>query len=267
MKNMKKRLYIASISENAAELAGEYGTGLEMDHYCTAENMEAPLFERVHKEALEDIRTASSGRNEGGQGGLPLLFHAPFNELYPAAIDPKIKEVAYRRYEQAYHLAAETYGAGKMIVHSGYMPHVYYKVWHCEKSVEFWQNYMKDKPTDFTICIENVLEDEPYMMAEIAERLGQKNIGLCLDTGHANCMSDIPVAEWVRIMGPYITHVHLHNNDGRSDEHNRLDCGTLNMAEILESIERWCADTTTVTIESLNGRESLRWLEKEGYFR
>lgn len=255
---MKDRLYIASISQDAPGLAKEYGIGLELDHYCTAVNMEPPLFETVKEQARQDIEQA---------GNPKLLFHAPFNELCPAAIDPRIREIAFERYEQSYRLAEEFYHVDKMVVHSGYVPRIYYKEWHHEKSLEFWKSYMEDKPDSFTLCIENVLEDEPYMLAQIAEELAQSNIRLCLDLGHANCVGNTPLQEWIRVMGPYVGHLHIHNNNGEHDYHEPLDKGTIHMAQALEQIDQYCAKEATITIESLDGRASLAWLEKEGYLK
>lgn len=264
---MRERLYIASVSQDAARLAAEYGIGLELDHYCTAENMDGPMAEQVHQQVLTEIDQAARERRGEREEQLPLIFHAPFNELHPAAIDPKIKAIAYQRYQQAYCLAKERYQIHKMIVHSGYMPYVYYKVWHQEKSVEFWERYMEDKPENFTICIENVLEDEPNMMVEIVEKLQRPNVKLCLDLGHANCMSRLPAEEWIRVMGPRIGHLHIHNNDGTHDQHNALSKGTLDMERILEDIDRYCEKTATITIESLDGRASLQWLKQQGYLK
>ncbi len=264
---MRKRLYIASVSQDAALLAAEYGIGLELDHYCTAENMDGPMAEQVHQQVQAEMDQAAGERRLTGEKQLPLIFHAPFNELHPAAIDPKVKAVAHERYQQAYDLAKEHYQIHKMIVHSGYMPYVYYKVWHHEKSVEFWKQYMEDKSEDFTICLENVLEDEPYMLAKIAEEVAHPNVKLCLDLGHANCMSSLPAEEWLRIMGPYIGHLHIHNNDGTHDQHNALPEGTLDMAKVLEDMDRYCEKTATITIESLDGRASLEWLDRQGYLK
>lgn len=255
---MKEKLYIASISQDAAKLAAQYGIGLELDHYCTAENMDAHKFEETDRQVKEDIAKAHAGR---------MTFHAPFNELHPAAIDYKIRDIAYERYERAYQLARSQYGLNKMIVHSGYMPHVYYKVWHHERSLEFWTKYMSDKPKDFKICVENVLEDEPYMMAKLAEELNQPNVKLCLDIGHANCISSVPIEEWIRVMGPYTAHLHIHNNNGDHDYHNALPDGTIDMAAALENIDKYCRKDATITIESLDGRKSLEWLDKGGYLK
>lgn len=255
---MKDRLYIASVSQNAPDLAKAYGIGLELDYYCMAANMDEPLFGKTKEQVARELEAAGSRR---------LIFHAPFNELYPAAIDPQIQRIAYKRYEQAYHLAKDVYGIEKMVVHSGYVPRIYYKQWHHEKSLEFWRAYMRNKQGSFTICIENVLEDEPYMFAEIAEELDQENIRLCLDIGHANCIGNIPLEEWIRVTGPYVSHLHIHSNNGEHDYHDALGEGTIQMARALEQIDRYCGKDATITIESLDGTKSLEWLDKEGYLK
>lgn len=253
---MRERLYIASISEDAPAIAVEYGIGMELDHYCMAENMDGENLEQTDKQVRKDTAAVTK-----------LLFHAPFNELSPAAIDPRIREIAYERYEQAYRLAKEHYGIEKMIVHSGYVPRVYYKSWHHERSLEFWKTYMKNKPDHFQICIENVMEDEPYMMVRLAEELEDPRIGLCLDIGHANCAGREPVKEWIQCMGPYITHLHIHNNNGKHDSHQALPSGTIDMISALELIDRYCPKEATVTIESRDGRTSLEWMDKEGVLK
>ena len=122
---------------------------------------------------------------------------------------------------------------------------------------------MEDKGID--IVIENVLEDEPYMMAEMMEKMGNDRIRLCLDTGHALCMSSVPVKEWVKVLSPYIGHLHIHNNDGVWDHHCALDDGILDMAEVLDEAFSVCSEDMTVTVEARDCRSSLKWLCEKGY--
>lgn len=49
---------------------------------------------------------------------------------------------------------------------------------------------MASKPADFRLYIENVLEDEPFMLTNMMKKISDPRIGLCLDTGHANAMTD-----------------------------------------------------------------------------
>lgn len=255
---MRERLLIATISENAESLAGEYEIGVEFDHFCMAQNMDLPNLSKVQKE-IQSIRCNCHGRR-------PLILHGPFNELFPAAIDPKARQLAADRYEQAYSLAMK-YNINKMVLHSGYVPFVYFKEWHHAQSVAFWSTFMKEKDPDFTLYIENVLEDEPDMLMNIIKEIDNKQVKICLDTGHAHRMSQVPVTEWIKKMGSLIGHIHLHNNDRKYDSHNPIFEGTMDIRETLQAIQQYCTQYTTITLECLTSASSLEWLEKEGFLK
>ncbi len=55
----------------------------------------------------------------------------------------------------------------------------------------------------------------------------QKNFSLCLDTGHTNHASKKPLTEWLDILAPWITHLHLHDNHGVIDEHLAIGAGNI----------------------------------------
>ena len=38
--NLKYRLYVATIAEDAREMAEQYGIGIEVNEFCTAANMD-----------------------------------------------------------------------------------------------------------------------------------------------------------------------------------------------------------------------------------
>ena len=54
------------------------------------------------------------------------ILHAPFSELFPAAIDLRARLLAMERLQQAAGYVVE-YGAEKMVVHSGYVPLIFHK--------------------------------------------------------------------------------------------------------------------------------------------
>ena len=133
-RNIQPRLAIATMCGKWQQIAEEYGVAIELDQYCQAENMDGTKGEKV-----EAVIRKSLEKYKG------LVLHAPFNELFPAAIDPKARQLAMDRLQQAANLAI-IYGVKKMVVHSGFMPHVYFKEWHIPRSVEFWTEFMEDKP-------------------------------------------------------------------------------------------------------------------------
>lgn len=243
------KLYLSTIDPNAHRTAKQYGLGLEIAEYCTAWNMD-DRFDEVHPGVLEQIK------------GVPdRVLHAPFNELFPCAIDPKARELAAFRYRQAIGLA-KSYGAGKVIIHGGYNPRIYYPVWYTEQSILFWKDFLKEDP-GVELVLENVLEEEPGMLLDIVKGVDDPRLRLCLDVGHVNAYSKITVMDWLKIWAPYLSHFHIHNNDGSWDTHSSLNCGSIPMKEFLACAQMLCPNAT-FTLEVMEAELSVRWLLEEG---
>lgn len=241
----KDKLYLSTIDPNAAAVAKEYGLGLEIAEYCTAWNMD-------EKRQETDERVRSQIR------GCPaLVLHAPFNELFPCAIDPKARALAAERYRQAAELAWE-YGAKKMVVHGGYHPYIYYEQWYVEQSVLFWKEFLQQE-SGTQIVLENVLEPKPELLLDIVRGVDDPRLRLCLDIGHVNAYSKIPVMQWLETLAPYLSHFHIHNNDGSWDTHSPLEQGSIPVKEFLERAQALCPDAS-ITLELMDSRSSVRWL-------
>lgn len=249
---MKEQIYVATFSENAVDVIREYGFNIELNDLCISENLDP---EKVRSTMAEMEREITESEAE------KAIIHGPFTEIIPASIDHRAVELGLNRLNEA-HAVAEKLGIRRMVVHSGHMPLLYFKEWHKEKSLYFWKEFMKDKPEDFIIYIENVFEDEPLMMKELVEELDDPRIQICLDVGHANAVTceDYDIHDWVRILGPLIGHFHLHNNDGKDDLHGPLESGTMDMAKILTSIRNHCRPDVTMTIESRTCASGAEWI-------
>lgn len=258
-RNIKDRLHIATICGHWQEIADEYGIGIELDYYCRAENMDGDRGAKVKAIVHKTLQQYHVG-----------VMHAPFNELFPSAIDSRARKLAMDRLNEAASLALE-FGVKKMVVHSGYVPFTYFKSWHVNRSIEFWQEFMADKPLDFEIAIENVLDDEPSMLVEIAKGVNLPNVGLCFDAGHANIMKRInpdicmEQDQWIDAMAPYLNHLHIHNNDGTGDFHKGFEEGTLDIERLLDGVIEKCSRDATITAEILAGKESFEWLAERGF--
>ena len=243
----KERLFLSTIADDAVQTAREFGLGVELAQFCLAENMDKtpPDVQASLDAALEVSRR---------------VLHAPFAELCPAAIDPLVREVAKRRFLQAAALA-KRYGAEKMVVHSGFIPLVYYPEWFAPQSAAFWREFLNDVD-GLTLCVENVMETSPDALRQVAEQVNDPRLRICFDVGHAFCQSG-DLAPWLDALAPYSSHVHLHNNHGTFDEHLGLPDGTLDMAAVIRQLEA-LAPQATYTLEVRSARASVEWLLKEG---
>lgn len=242
--------FLSTIDPQAGDLARANGLGVEIAEFCTAWNMDRGFLE---SDALVTRQIAGISRR---------VLHGPFNELFPCAIDPLARELAEKRYRQAIALA-ERYGAKKVVFHGGYHPKMYYPVWYVAESVKFWRGFLQYVPERITLCLENVLEETPDMLSEIAAQVDDPRLRLCLDVGHVNAYSQIPALTWVREFAPYLSHLHIHNNDGTADTHSGPEAGTLPMDALLTQIGSLPGDIT-MTLELPQAEEGVRWLKEKG---
>lgn len=243
----RTRLYLSTIDPNAGAIARANGLGVEIAEFCTAVNADEG-FARTNAAVLEQIQDVPR-----------RTLHGAFNELFPCAIDPLARKLAACRYAQALELA-QRYGAEKVILHGGYCPGLYFPCWYVEQSVRFWREFLALHPEGAEICLENVMEEAPDTLLSIVSQVNSSRLRLCLDVGHVNRYSAVPVSRWMAEWGGWLSHLHLHNNDGTADSHSALTRGTLPMAEIIQSIPK----TATAALELVSIDGNMDWMIKSG---
>ena len=246
-----EKLYISTIAEDDAELAQKYGLGLEIAEYCTAWNMDE-FFDETDVTVKRKMACTDH-----------YTFHACFNELHPSAIDKKALQLAHDRYLQAVTLAYEHYKIRKIIVHSGFVPLIYFPAWFEERSIIFWKDLLKELPEDIELCYENVMEEEPFMQLHVVEGVNDPRFGFCFDVGHASAVQkELKEMEWLHAWAPHIRHFHIHNNFGERDIHNALNEGRIPMKEfICEAVK--CCPEATFAIQNSRAEASGRFLIDE----
>ena len=248
-RDLRRRLHLSGIDGSAAALAKAWDLGFEITEFCWAPRLEQP-------DAMALVRRQI-------QGAERLWLHAPFAELSPCAIDPRVREVVMLRFRQTVQ-AALSLGIRRIVVHSGYIPLVYFPEWFTARSVEFWREFLRDAPDGLCLALENVMEPGPEMLVEIARGVDDLRLGLCLDVGHANTVvSKTPPADWLAPMLPDLRHVHLHDNHGALDEHLPLGAGTIDFAPILAALA--AHPDITITLENQDILPSLQYLQANGW--
>ena len=247
-KTLKNRLYLSGMDSAAPDLARKNGLGLEVTRFSWA-----PMLDDA--ESVDIVKNQMRGIDR-------FWLHAPFAELCPCAIDPKVRQVTKERYLQTINMAL-LLGIECIVIHGGYIPMVYYPEWFVGQSVAFWREFMKSVPQGVTIALENVMDPSPDMLVDIVQQVDNPQLGLCLDVGHAHTIvSTTPPEEWIASMAPWLKHVHLHNNTGDRDLHLPLNEGTIDMASLLDVLLETVA---TFTIENQTCAPSLDWLYERGY--
>lgn len=251
---MKKNLFLSSFSKDALEIIRDNKIGMESNHFCISYNLDDENFEDTVSVVRRDMEFCEID-------DLSRLFiHGPFTEIYPQAIDPKAVKMGLERLEDAYR-GCKALEADRMVVHSGFLPVMYFDEWHVKQSVEFWTEYMKEKSDEFKIYIENVFDPNPESLIDIVKGISDPRVKLCLDVGHANAVTeDKDVYRWIKAMGENIGHFHIHNNDGSADQHNAVTDGMVDMDLVLRYINDYCREDVTITVESREPGDSIPWL-------
>lgn len=243
----KSNIYLSTIAPDSTQMARDYGIGLELAEFCTAWNMDE-RFTGVDRMVQKKVNGISN-----------RLIHGPYNELFPCAIDKKARELAAYRYRQAVDLA-KYYGATKVVIHGGYNPKIYFPDWYTKQSILFWKEFLKDDP-GVEIVLENVMEEDPAWLLDIIKGVDDPRLRMCLDIGHVNVFSEMSVLEWLEICAPWISHFHIHNNDGTMDQHQALPDGTIPMQKLLLRADELCPDAT-FTFELMRTESSMVWLSE-----
>ena len=84
---------------------------------------------------------------------------------------------------------------------------------------------------------------------------------VCLDIGHVNANSDLQVSDWITGLGNIIGYVHLHNNNGKFDDHFGLHRGTIDIKSVLNLLKE-NSSNVICSLETNDLEESFKWLEQ-----
>lgn len=94
---------------------------------------------------------------------------------------------------------------------------------------------------------------------ELLEAIEGSGLGICFDMGHANTAGQMD--EMLKLVDRF-KNVHLHNNDGQWDQHNRVDDGSADLSKVASVLKK--SYRGNIIIESTDlesGTQSKRVLE------
>lgn len=239
--------------DSVVELAAKNNLGIEFQTFY-----DPAVFDRVDEVAERYRKLVAE---------LPFCgMHGPFADLYPGGMDPLVREVARKRFEQAVEIAGKL-NVSHIVLHHGYIPGTSFPKNWIERNRDFWREFLEGKPEELRIHLENLFETDPNFMAEMVAAIDDPRVDLCLDVGHINCHAGGKALEWIRVLAGKIGYVHLHNNDGKNDEHTGLTNGTLPMLEVCAALN----EHTPNAIWALEDRvdetmpQSIDWLRENGF--
>ncbi len=147
--------------------------------------------------------------------------HGPFFGLDVASIDRNISEYSIRALIHGLEITRGL-GGNVMVMHTGYLPQF------SRGGRRHWfRNWAERMPVvlerannlGVTLALENTWDDRPEVLLHLADLLPGDSLRFCIDTGHVNAFSRLHISRWWNALEGRIVALHLHDNDGISDDH------------------------------------------------
>ncbi len=171
--------------------------------------------------------------------GLAITIHAPFMDLRPGALDPKVRRATTDRLQQVFDLAPY-FRPRSIVCHPSFDERYYVSTeaqW-LENSIAVWRPFLAmAKEMGTIIALENVYETDPELLKELLCSLRSPHICFCFDTGHFNAFAKAPLEDWINQLGPLTGQLHLHDNHGITDEHLPPGEGNFPFRDLLRKLK------------------------------
>ena len=169
---------------------------------------------------------------------LKATVHAPFGDLNPAAINEPIWKETIRQISECIRKAAPI--TDRVTIHPGYLSCtgklVPGRIWELQKeALKIFGKVAQEYGV--IACIEN-MPGIPDFLCQYPEEIlglieGIEGIGLTIDFGHANTIGKV---DSFRKYLDHASHVHIHDNQGKSDEHLPIGAGTINWTRLSDDL-------------------------------
>jgi sugar phosphate isomerase/epimerase len=173
--------------------------------------------------------------------GLEITFHGPFMDLSPGGVDARIKEVTAERFSTTIQLA-EIFRPETIVFHAGY------EKWRFDGDADLWlkSSLQTWRPlvnaaeeVGVTLVLENVYEETPDSIATLLSEMGSPRFRFCLDTGHHNIFSQVPLSFWIETLGKHLSEIHLHDNHREMDEHLPIGEGSFDFEQLFALLSQY----------------------------
>ncbi len=178
-----------------------------------------------------------------------VLSHYPwyFSVAHPysAIQDAIIKEFA-RAFDSAVLL-----GAKKATIHTEFMPSgIQDRPIHAAKTIDTIKRLHKEaQDRGLQLLIEN-FNASSFSIKEFKSLFSELDMGMTLDIGHASTADGEGMNNYVQQFRKRIVHVHLHDNDRRSDQHLPLGAGKIDIARAVSELKSFYDGTITLEVHS-----------------
>ena len=196
--------------------------------------------------------------------GMRFQVHAPLSDVNIGSVHEPMRVAAVNEIKQTIMMCRQL-EIPLVTIHPGFVQGIAFlnKAKALEKTKESVKEvaaYAIDQSV--TVVVENLpanINATCTRADELLEAIEGSGLGICFDMGHANTAGQMD--EMLRLVDRF-KNVHLHNNDGQWDQHNRIDDGSADVSKVVSVLKR--SYRGNIIIESTDlesGEQSKRVLE------
>jgi sugar phosphate isomerase/epimerase len=197
--------------------------------------------------------------------GMHFQVHAPLSDVNIGSVHEPMRQAALNEIKQTVAMCHQL-EISLVTVHPGFVQGIAFldrsrALEKTKASIKEIASFAKDQGV--AVAVENMpanINATCTQAKELLEAIDGADVGICFDMGHANTSRQID--EMLGLSSRF-TNVHLHNNAGQWDQHNRVDDGTADLDKVLSTLKR--SYRGNIIIESTDlesGAESKRVLER-----
>ncbi len=199
--------------------------------------------------------------------GFTTSVHAPFIDVNIALHSKPARAAVLARLKRSLQFTSEL-GSSYWVFHSGLLTgnSSFTPALDWELNLESVRELLSAaREVGVNATIENGLHPLPFLMktaddfTRFYKDLGETNMGITFDLGHANVNGQID--EFFEKLPERIVHAHLHDNHGRNDEHLGLGDGNIDWQKTVRAFKKIGFKGTLVVESAKNVEESVQKLK------
>ena len=197
--------------------------------------------------------------------GMRFQVHAPLSDVNIGSVHEPMRQAAMNEMKQTIAMCRQL-EIGLVTVHPGFIQGIAFlnKARALEKTVESIREISAfAKDLGVAIAVENMpsnINATCTQAQELLEAIEGADVGICFDMGHANTAAQLD--EMLSLVDRF-ANVHLHNNDGQWDQHNKVDDGSADLSKVVSVLKRSYRGNIIIEATDLeSGVESRRALER-----
>jgi sugar phosphate isomerase/epimerase len=217
------------------KLANKYNLGFEYNDFYDPE-----FLDNGNVDNLINIYKSLNRKDD--------TMHGVFYDIVLDSTDPKIAKISYDRVKSSLDIAAKLNLKG-VVFHTNYitwMKNDWYRKNWVKKNKDIYLKLIEEYP-NLEIYIENMFDLDPYELKNLMDEINHERIGVCLDVAHAS-ISNVDINIWFDVLGKYIKHIHINDNDLKVDSHDEIGKGLIDYKKVFKLINK-LDDKTSILIE------------------